>query len=155
MAPAFQDLSIFPTATLRSAILLMRPQTTTMMSGIERQQHTGRFLSLKKADSLIGATLCAIAALVASSIAYGHSWETTVPLVFSLVLLIVAVIFGMRAGVFGSILAALVFAAFLFSPVGSVRVSSNAARSSLGWMLLIGVAFSFLFAPPTSTFRRH
>jgi K+-sensing histidine kinase KdpD len=131
------------------------PPTNNMISGIERQHRKGKFLSLKKADSAIGAALCAIGALAASSIASGHSWESTVPLAFSVFLLAVAVVFGMRAGVIGSIVAALVFAAFLFSPIGSVRVSSEAARSNLGWMLLIGVAFSFLFAPPTSSFRRH
>lgn len=77
------------------------------------------------------------------------------PLAFSVFLLAIAVVFGMRAGVIGSVLAAVVFAAFLFSPIGSVRVSSETARSNLGWMLLIGVAFSFLFAPPTSSFRGH
>src|SRR5690348_17024586 len=82
-----------------------------MMTGIERQQHKGKFLSLRKADSAIGAALCAIAALAASSIASGHSWESTVPLAFSVFLLAIAVVFGMRAGVIGSVLAAVVFAA--------------------------------------------
>lgn len=126
-----------------------------MMTGIERQQRKGKFLSLKKADSAIGAALCAIGALAASSIASGHSWQSTVPLAFSVFLLAIAFVFGMRAGIIGTVLAAVVFAAFLFSPIGSVRVTSEAARSNLGWMLLIGVAFSFLFAPPTSGFRRH
>src|SRR6185437_1126828 len=110
-----------------------------MISELQQHRHKGRFLSLGKADSLIGAALCAIGALAASSIASGHSWQSTVPLAFSVFLLAIAVLFGMRAGVIGSILAALVFAAFLFSPLGSVRVTSDAARANLGWMLLIGV----------------
>jgi hypothetical protein len=43
----------------------------------------------------------------------------------------------------------------LFTPMGSVHVASASARANLGWMLLIGLGFSLLFAPPTSTFRRH
>jgi len=48
-----------------------------------------------------------------------------------------------------------VFAAFLFAPTGSVSVANESARANLGWMLLIGIGFSFLFAPPGSGFRRH
>jgi K+-sensing histidine kinase KdpD len=87
--------------------------------------------------------------------AENHSWKDLVPLVFTVVLLVVAAIFGFRAGVLGTVLAALVFAGFLFSPNGSLGVVSDSARSNLGWMLLIGLVFSFLFAPPTAGFRRH
>jgi len=111
--------------------------------------------SLRKADSLIGGLICAIAAIAVCRLASGHPWQTVVPLVFSTVLLAVAVVFGTRAGILGSLLSALVFAALLFSPVGSIHVTNEAARSNLGWMLLIGVSFSLLFAPPTSGLRRR
>jgi hypothetical protein len=62
--------------------------------------------------------------------------------------------FGVRAGLLGTVLAALVFADYLFSPVG-IQVANESARANLGWMLLIGIGFSFLFAPPTSTCRRR
>jgi K+-sensing histidine kinase KdpD len=78
-----------------------------------------------------------------------------VPLLFIVVLLLVAGLFGARAGILGTVLAALVFAAFLFGPIGSVNVSSDSARANLGWMLLSGIVFSFLFAPSTSGLRRH
>lgn len=88
-------------------------------------------------------------------VAEGHPWKDMVPLVFTAVLLLIAAIFGVRAGVIGTVLAALVFAAFLFSPAGSFSVANDSARSNLAWMLLIGLVFSFLFAPPTSGLRRH
>jgi K+-sensing histidine kinase KdpD len=99
--------------------------------------------------------LCGTSAAVVSWIAASHDWRVMVPLLFTAVLLLIATIFGLRAGVFGTILAALVFAAVLFTPMGSVHVASASARANLGWMLLIGLGFSLLFAPPTSTFRRH
>jgi hypothetical protein len=34
-------------------------------------------------------------------------------------------------------------------------VTDEAARGNLGWMMLIGIGFSFLFAPPASVIRRH
>jgi K+-sensing histidine kinase KdpD len=106
-------------------------------------------------DAAMGAAVSGIAAVAATMVAENHPWKDLVPLVFTVILLVVAVIFGFRAGVLGTVLAALVFAAFLFGPTGNLGVASDSARSNLGWMLLIGLAFSFLFAPPTSGLRRH
>ena len=106
-------------------------------------------------DAAIGGVLCGIAAVGASAAAGGHTWKNLVPLIFTSILLLIAALFGARAGIFGTILAGLVFATFLFSPTGSVSVANESARSNLGWMLLIGIGFSFLFAPPGSGFRRH
>lgn len=103
----------------------------------------------------MGALLCVLGAVLASAIADGHSWRSTVPLAFTIVLLAVAVIFGARAGIFGSVLSALVFAGFLFTPLGSFRVVNDAARTNLGWMLLIGISFSFLFAPSGSNYHQN
>lgn len=91
--------------------------------------------------------MCALAALAASAVSAGHSWQVWIPLFFSAVLVLTALIFGARAGLLGSILAALVFAVFLFSPRGKIDVVDPTARMNLGWMVLLGVAFSFLFAP--------
>jgi hypothetical protein len=115
----------------------------------------GKLEKLQLVDAAIGGAICAIAAIVASLVAYGHSWNTLVPLVFTVILLLNARLFGTRAGLLGTVLAALVFAGWLFGPVGSIDVANDSARANLGWMLLIGIGFSFLFAPPTSGFRRH
>lgn len=109
---------------------------------------------LRRADSLVGGLICGVAALGFCAISAGHPWKTVVPLAFCIVLLAVAFVFGARAGILGTVLAALVFAAVLFAPLGSIRVASETARSNLGWMLLIGVSFSLLFAPPGSGLRR-
>ncbi|HMC31043.1 MAG TPA: DUF4118 domain-containing protein [Candidatus Angelobacter sp.] len=109
----------------------------------------------KLLDAAIGAAICGLAAIIATAVAEGHPWKVMVPLVFTVVLLVIAGIFGARAGVLGTVLAALVFAAFLFGPTGNLSMASDSARSNLGWMLLIGLVFSFLFAPSTSGLRRH
>lgn len=114
-----------------------------------------RISSCQLIDAAIGAVVCGLAAAITSAVAVGHSWQNMVPLVFILVLLLIAETFGARAGILGTVLAALIFAAFLFPPTRSMNIASDSARSNLGWMLLIGIAFSFLFAPPTSGFRRH
>jgi K+-sensing histidine kinase KdpD len=92
--------------------------------------------------------------LGACVLAAGHPWNVWVPLFFTGVLLLTALRFGVRAGVLGPLAATLVFAEFLFRPGGSPHVAGAVARSNLGWMILIGIALSFLFAPPTSKFRQ-
>lgn len=94
--------------------------------------------------------MCALAAFGVSALAAGHSWQVWIPLCFSVVLLLTALIFGTRAGLLGSVLAALVFAVFLFSPIGKISVADQTARTNLGWMTLTGIAFSFLFGSPRS-----
>lgn len=106
-------------------------------------------------DALVGTFLAAITAAGASMIASGHKWEASVPLAFVVILLAISAVFGARAGVLGTLIAALIFAAFLFHPLGKLPVASAAARANLAWMLLSGISFSFLFAPQHSGFRRR
>ena len=106
-------------------------------------------------DAAIGGLMCALAAVCFSAAADGHAWKNLAPLIFTSVLLITAALFGARAGILGTVLSAMVFAGFLFGPVGSIHVADESARANLGWMFLIGIGFSFLFAPPASTLRRH
>lgn len=107
----------------------------------------------RRADLLIGGLVCATAALGVSFLAAGHSWQVAVPLLFSAVVLLTAIRFGARAGIAGTLLAAGIFALFLFKPLGQLRVANQAARDNLIWMLLIGVVSSFLFAPPPGVRR--
>jgi K+-sensing histidine kinase KdpD len=144
---------------------------TTMASDIHHELETGskvserenqgrgsalrNLFSLPGAGTLAGGFICFIAALATGSFASSHSWRAEVPLVFTIVLLLVALAFGAWAGVVGTVLSALVFATHLFSPLGQLRVANDAARSNLGWMLMIGIAFSFLFAPQKTSSRRQ
>jgi K+-sensing histidine kinase KdpD len=106
-------------------------------------------------DAAIGALVCSVAAMGAIAAAEGHAWKNMVPLVFAAILMIIAALFGAKAGILSTVLAALFFATFLFGPTGSITIANESARSNLGWMLLIGIGFSFLFAPTSSGFRRH
>lgn len=106
-------------------------------------------------DSGIGALLSGVAAFIVSKVACGHAWEVSVPLGFVVVLLLIAAVFGARAGILGTVIAALIFATLLFPPSGRLQVASSAARANLAWMLLLGISFAFLFAPSHSSFRRR
>jgi K+-sensing histidine kinase KdpD len=173
------QLTIFPTATLPFVILRFREDFPEI--GIRMQlshwintdlikKHwvprnwvnkksikstAGKLWIMPLMDAAIGALVCSLAALGAIAAAEGHSWKNMVPLVFAAILVVIAALFGAKAGILSTVLAALFFATFLFGPTGNIAVANESARSNLGWMLLIGIGFSFLFAPTSSGFRRH
>ncbi|HWF02686.1 MAG TPA: DUF4118 domain-containing protein [Candidatus Angelobacter sp.] len=106
-------------------------------------------------DAAIGGLICSLAAMGAIAASEGHAWKNLVPLIFTGILLVTAAFLGAKAGILGTVLATLFFATFLFGPTGSIAIANDSARSNLGWMLLIGIGFSFLFAPPSSGLRRR
>jgi K+-sensing histidine kinase KdpD len=110
---------------------------------------------LPMVDSLVGALICGLVAVLASVLARGHSWQIMTPLLFTGVLLLISKIFGVRAGVLGTIVATFIFALLLFHIRGDIKVADEAAKGNLAWMLLLGLCFSFFFAPSNATFRRH
>ena len=150
---AFQ-LSIFPTATLPSVILeTVGTGHFLRSSELFVDEHKRRLRQIL--DATIGTLLCTAAAWAVSAISHGHTWEAWAPLLFVTVLLVVAGVFGALAGILGTILAAIIFAVFLFPPLGSIHVGDSAARTNLAWMALAGISYAFLFAPSNSMFRRH
>jgi len=96
-----------------------------------------------KIDVLIGTVLCAVTALI-FTLAFLHVQNRVLlPLLFIAVLVLVSLRFSAWSAVFGGVAAALIFAYFLFLPVGSLRVDRAEARSNLGWMLLVGIPASY------------
>lgn len=130
-------------------------QVTHLISKTSMKTAAGKFWTIPLMDAAIGGLVCALAALALSAAANGHTWKNMAPLIFTAVLLVIAGLFGSRAGIIGTVVAAMIFASFLFSPLGNMQVADQSARSNLGWMMLIGIGFSFLFAPPSSGIRRH
>jgi len=106
-------------------------------------------------DSLVGASLCGLIAALTSALSRGHSWQIVTPLLFTSVLLLISMIFGVRAGVLGTLLATVIFALLLFNIRGHIKVADEAVKGNLAWMLLLGLCLSFFFAPSRATFRRH
>jgi K+-sensing histidine kinase KdpD len=130
-------------------------QVAHLISKSGMKTAAGKLWTIPLMDATIGGLVCGIAAVSLSAAAGGHEWKNIVPLVFTAVLLAIAALFGSRAGILGTVLAGLIFASFLFAPTGNIQVANEAARANLGWMMLIGIGFSFLFAPPSSGIRRR
>jgi uncharacterized transporter YbjL len=65
-----------------------------MISNTEDRERKDEPRVVRGANSLAGIGLCAGAAVTASAAASGHPWQVWVPLVFSAVLLLIALLFG-------------------------------------------------------------
>jgi K+-sensing histidine kinase KdpD len=94
--------------------------------------------------------LAAVAAL-ASVFFAAPATRNLVPVVFVVVIVLVALRFGALVGILGSLVGAVIFARWLYAPLGSLRVEDAVARDHLGWMLLAGVSLSYLLAVPDVT----
>jgi K+-sensing histidine kinase KdpD len=94
------------------------------------------------------------AAYLLARVFAGHDVKVFLPLWFVAVLVALAVRYGLAVGVIGSLLSAAIFATTLFSPVGSLWINDHAARQNLAWMVLGGVALSYLFAPSDSADKK-
>ncbi len=92
--------------------------------------------------------LCASAAWVVTLVHWTPAAHAVVPFAFLVVVLALGTIFGRTVGIWGSVIAALVFAHSMYQPLGSIRVADQGARSGLAWMLLAGVTVSYLLLPP-------
>ena len=92
----------------------------------------------------VGAGCCAIAAAGLSPVVSQTPLASFAPLIFLVVIFLVAARFGNYAGMIGTIVAALIFELFLFEPRFSLLVDDAASRDHLIWMVVIGVAVSDL-----------
>lgn len=105
--------------------------------------------TLKTIDAAIGAIFCAVLAGVATMLFPRNGHHAALPLIFVVVIALVATRYGAWAGVFGSIAAAMIFSYFWFMPVGSFSVSREAARNNLSWMLILGITVSYFVSFPS------
>ena len=100
---------------------------------------------------LIGA---AFGTLLAAAAAYGSArifarteMMELLPLAFIAVLYGLSWRYGLGVAVLGSLACALIFAHFLFEPLGSLQVDSMVARRNLLWMVVGAISLSYLFVP--------
>jgi len=92
----------------------------------------------------IGAGCCTVAAAGLTPVFSQTSFSSAAPLIFLLIIVLIAVRFGNFAGVLGTIAGALIFAIFLFEPRFSLLISDTSSRNHLIWMVIIGIILSDL-----------
>lgn len=98
-------------------------------------------------QSTLGIAISAICAIAVALVFSRTQWKLEVPLLFSVVLILLAGRFGAMVSVVGSLLASGIFAFLLFSPSHSLHVQSDTERATLAWMILLSVAASYLLFP--------
>jgi len=103
--------------------------------------------SLRPTLGIAVSVLCAIA--IALIFSQTH-WKLAAPFLFAALLVVLAGRFGAMVSVVGSLLAAMIFALILFSPVHSLRVENESERATLAWMILLSVSLSYLLFPSRS-----
>ena len=94
-----------------------------------------------------GLTICSTLAVGSAYLFSNHPLSVFLPLVFVIVIVAVAVRYGVMVGILGSITSAVIFAHLLYAPLHSIRVDDTAARASLAWMILAGIAIHYLVLP--------
>lgn len=112
------------------------------------------FSALRVAGAVL---LCSATAVLLSLTFQSQDLEfrSKLPLVFLILIVLVARKMGEASAILGTISAALVFAMLLFHPLGSIGVATKAARASLAWFLLGGMVCAHLLSPPSSKHRRR
>jgi K+-sensing histidine kinase KdpD len=98
-------------------------------------------------QSTLGIAVSAVCAIAVALVFSKTHWKLMAPFLFAAVLVMLASRFGAMVSVVGSMLAALIFAYLLFSPVHSLRVENEAERATLAWMILLSVSASYLLFP--------
>ncbi|HLK32546.1 MAG TPA: DUF4118 domain-containing protein [Terriglobales bacterium] len=103
-----------------------------------------RVKRLRLVDSAIGFVLCGFAASLLAILFWNSRLQILAPILFTIVVVAVAMRFGRKVGILGTLFGAAVFAIWLYPPLGTLRVSSTQARGSLNALLIGGLVLSYL-----------
>ncbi len=99
------------------------------------------------ARTTLGLLLCSGLALCAAYCFSRLTWNAFVPLLFGVVIIAIAVRYGVTVGILGSLVSAAIFAHLLYSPYHSLEVDDRTARAALAWMILGGTVVPYLLLP--------
>ena len=99
------------------------------------------------ARTTLGLLLCSGLALCAAYFFSNLPWSAFVPILFVIVIVAIAVRYGVTVGILGSLISAAIFARLLYSPFHSLEVDDTTARAALAWMILGGTVIPYLLLP--------
>lgn len=97
----------------------------------------------RNVNSIIGTVACGWVAVSLSLLFWKRSWSSTIPLWFLIVIAAVALRYGFKSAFLGTLFAAVIFFAFLLSPLGAANDSGS---SNLLYMILGGTAISYVLS---------
>jgi len=94
--------------------------------------------------------LCGTLAIAVSLLAQSKPGKSALPIWFLAAVMVIVLRFGSMAGVLGTIVSAIVFAVFLFDPLGRLAVHDAVQKNNLMWMVLVGLTLSIFGRVPES-----
>jgi hypothetical protein len=95
-------------------------------------------------NSAIGFVVCGFAASLLAILFWNTRQQILAPILFTFVVVGVAMRFGRAVGILGTLFGAALFALWLYPPFGSLHVATQQARGSLNALLLGGLVLSYL-----------
>ena len=98
-------------------------------------------------DAFTSTLVCGWVALTETLIAGACRHPVVLVLAFVLVVGWASRVWNLLGAMLGLTAATFVFGLALFPPIGSLEISSPAARAGLFWMFIFGSASAFVFAP--------
>lgn len=93
----------------------------------------------------LGFLICTVTSLLITVLLRNSEAPDSVPLLFLVVVGLVAWFLGSWAAALGLLGSSLVFALFLFPPIGHLAVRAESARTNLLMMLLFGIAVAYFY----------
>ena len=96
-------------------------------------------------NTAIGSTICTVAAVIVTLLLRNVRNTDSLPLLFLIVVGLVAHRFGTSSGIVGLVMGGCVFATFLFPPIGHIAIAEESARTNLIMMLLFGLAVAYFY----------
>lgn len=107
-----------------------------------------RFLLLRNPTVVkagLGFLICTVASFLISVLLGKSEGSDSIPILFLVVVGLVAWFLGSWAAALGLLGSSLVFALFLFPPIGHLSVRAESARTNLLMMLLFGIAVAYFY----------
>jgi K+-sensing histidine kinase KdpD len=101
-------------------------------------------------NSLIGVALCAALAGLLAVFLHNDPVRSIVPMLFLLVLIPVAHLWGPSSCIIGACAATLIFACFLYPPGGSLMVQDTTDRIILTACHFVAIPVAYLSSPKTA-----
>jgi hypothetical protein len=102
-------------------------------------------------QSCLGIAVSVLCAVIVANVFAKTHWKHAAPVLFAVVLVMLASRFGAPITVAGSLLGAAIFVLLLFSaPPHSLHLENESDRDPLAWMILSSVSLSYLLYPTRS-----
>ncbi len=119
-----------------------------MMRGFCRVKELAR---TPAATTVWGILVSSAAATGITIVFRNHQLRDVVPLLFLVIIGVIAWFLGTWASIAGLIAGSLIFSEFMYAPVGSLSIAEDQARLNIVMMVLFGLAVAYFYGDRTTS----